>query len=78
MGFIQHLKRMFAREASADRSNDVTAPYAGGATLLYPSGSGPLHIATVYRCVDLLANSVANLRLQYMRILFPRALQSCE
>lgn len=67
MGFIQHLKRMFAREASADRSNDVTAPYAGGATLLYPSGSGPLHIATVYRCVDLLANSVANLRLQYMR-----------
>lgn len=35
--------------------------------MLYPSGSSPLHVATVYRCVDLLANSVANLRLQYMR-----------
>lgn len=45
----------------------VATPRVGGAAMLYPSGSSPLHVATVYRCVDLLANSVANLRLQYMR-----------
>lgn len=57
---------MFSREAS-DGSGMVATPRVGGAAMLYPSGSSPLHVATVYRCVDLLANSVANLRLQYMR-----------
>lgn len=57
---------MFSREAS-DGSGMVATPRVGGAVMLYPSGSSPLHVATVYRCVDLLANSVANLRLQYMR-----------
>ena len=66
MGLFQYLKRMFSREAS-DGSGMVATPRVGGAAMLYPSGSSPLHVATVYRCVDLLANSVANLRLQYMR-----------
>lgn len=57
---------MFSREAS-EGSSMVATPRVGGAAMLYPSGSSPLHVATVYRCVDLLANSVANLRLQYMR-----------
>ncbi len=57
---------MFSYEASVGNSR-VAAPRVGGAAMLYPSGSSPLHVATVYRCVDLLANSVANLRLQYMR-----------
>lgn len=57
---------MFSREAS-EGSGMVATPRVGGAAMLYPSGSSPLHVATVYRCVDLLANSVANLRLQYMR-----------
>ncbi|WP_297261571.1 phage portal protein [uncultured Prevotella sp.] len=66
MGLFQYLKRIFSREAS-DGSGMVATPRVGGAAMLYPSGSSPLHVATVYRCVDLLANSVANLRLQYMR-----------
>jgi len=65
MGVLQQLRRIFKREASP--SSSVEVPDFGNATLLYPFGTGPLHVATVYRCVDLLANSVANLRLQYMR-----------
>lgn len=57
---------MFSYEASVGNGK-VAAPRVGAAAMLYPSGSSPLHVATVYRCVDLLANSVANLRLQYMR-----------
>lgn len=57
---------MFSYEASVGNGM-VAAPRVGSAAMLYPSGSSPLHVATVYRCVDLLANSVANLRLQYMR-----------
>ena len=66
MAFFKNLKRWFSREASTD-SGTVAEPIPGSATLLYPIGSSPLHVATVYRCVDLLANKVANLRLQYMR-----------
>ena len=66
MGLFQYLKRMFSYEASVGNGR-VAAPRVGDAAMLYPSGSSPLHVATVYRCVDLLANSVANLRLQYMR-----------
>lgn len=68
MGFIQQIKRIFKREASTpEPGSSVAIPDYGAAALLYPFGTGPLHVATVYRCVDLLANSVANLRLQYMR-----------
>ena len=66
MSFFRDLKRWFTREASTG-SGTVAGPMPGSATLLYPIGSSPLHVATVYRCVDLLANKVANLRLQYMR-----------
>lgn len=66
MAFFKTLKRLFSREASTD-SGTVAEPIPGSATLLYSIGSSPLHVATVYRCVDLLANKVANLRLQYMR-----------
>ena len=66
MAFFKNLKRWFIRETSTG-SGTVAEPMPGSATLLYPIGSGPLHVATVYRCVDLLANKVANLRLQYMR-----------
>ena len=66
MSFFRDLKRWFTREASAG-GGTVAGPMPGSATLLYPIGSSPLHVATVYRCVDLLANKVANLRLQYMR-----------
>ena len=66
MSFFRDLKRWFTREASTG-SGTVAGPMPGSATLLYPIGSSPLHVATVYRCVDLLANKVAGLRLQYMR-----------
>lgn len=66
MEIWNNIRRIFNREAPTANSK-VAAPITGGATLLYPFASAPLHVATVYRCVDLLANSVANLRLQYMR-----------
>lgn len=66
MAFFKNLKRWLTREASTG-NGAVAAPMPDGATLLYPVGCSPMHVATVYRCVDLLANKVAGLRLQYMR-----------
>ena len=66
MRILNYIKNIFSREATTVSNSDV-APPIGGAALLYPTGRRPLNVATVYRCVDLLAGSVANLRLQYMR-----------
>ena len=70
MRIFDYFKNLFSREEAAPTpapSPSVEALPGGGATLLYPTGRRPLNVATVYRCVDLLAGSVANLRLQYMR-----------
>lgn len=70
MRIIDYFKNLFSREEAATKpapSPSVEALPGSGATLLYPTGRRPLNVATVYRCVDLLAGSVANLRLQYMR-----------
>lgn len=67
MRIFDYFKNLFSREVTVPDNRSVEAPPMGGATVLYPSGRRPLNIATAYRCVDLLAGSVANLRLQYMR-----------
>lgn len=70
MHIIDYFKNLFSREttaSSAPASLVVSELPGSGATLLYPTGRRPLNVATVYRCVDLLSGSVANLRLQYMR-----------
>lgn len=43
------------------------APRSGGVPLV-TTNAGALNVATVYRCVNLLADSVANLPVQYMRM----------
>lgn len=65
MSFIHHIISYLKREASP--VSKKTVELDGGATFLYPVGRRPLNVATVYRCVNLLSDSVANLRLQYMR-----------
>ena len=67
MRILDRIKNLFSREATPTDNSALYAPQAGGATLLYPTGRGSLSEAAAYRCVNLLADSVANLRLQYMR-----------
>lgn len=67
MGILRQFKKIFRRESAQDSSTVAKSIYTDAAAMLYPQRYTPLSVATVYRCVDLLANSVANLRLQYMR-----------
>lgn len=46
----------------------ATSPRTGGIISILPANGGAMNIATVYRCVNLLADSVANLPIQYMRL----------
>ena len=69
MGFIDNIRNLFRRSTTAegDAANTKGAtPRTGGVSLL-PTGAS-LNVATVYRCVNLLADSVANLPVQYMRM----------
>lgn len=61
MGFLDKLIDRFKRENS--KSNTAAAGYnprAGAVSLLPQYGAAPLNIAAVYRCVEILSNSVAN------------------
>lgn len=67
------IKRLFAREMTA-AAGDVGTPRAstprsgGGVAVFSPyAGGDPMAVAAVYRCVTLLSESVAGLRMQYMR-----------
>lgn len=74
--FLNNLRNIFKRSSttltetiatSAEAS--ATSPRTGGIiSVLPPANGGALNIATVYRCVNLLADSVANLPIQYMRL----------
>lgn len=69
MGFLGNIRNLFRRGATAGGNADNktgTTPRTGG-TYLLPAGTA-LSVATVYRCVNLLADSVANLPVQYMRM----------
>lgn len=65
MGFWKSIRRLFSRETSASAS---VGPRSGGSFIDMPGSMGTvsLNIATVYRCVSLLSESVANLPLQYL------------
>ena len=68
MGFLDKLIDRFKRETS--KTNTAAAGYnprAGAVSLLPQYGAAPLNIAAVYRCVEILSNSVANLPLQYLK-----------
>ena len=70
MGFRNRFRNLFRREdkttpaRSAAPAEQLT-PRRGG-ILQLPSSGTALNVATVYRCVDLLAGSVSNLPVQYM------------
>lgn len=68
MGILDKLIDRFKRENS--KTNTAAAGYnprAGAVSLLPQYGAAPLNIAAVYRCVEILSNSVANLPLQYLK-----------
>lgn len=68
MEFLDKLIDRFKRENS--KTNTAAAGYnprAGAVSLLPQYGAAPLNIAAVYRCVEILSNSVANLPLQYLK-----------
>lgn len=73
MGFRQRLARLFIRENTSNPSthpggSPSLPPRKGGdlLTLYYPQGDA-MTIATVYRCVRLLSESVASLPVQYLK-----------
>jgi len=67
MGFIDNIRKIFGREAKADTPPTASTPRTGGSYSLFSTGGNELRVGTVYRCVNLLADSVANLPIQYMR-----------
>lgn len=65
MNFWRHIINYFKREVHDSATSGTSRM---GAVQLWPRGRGTsLGIATVYRCVKLLSESVANLPLQYLR-----------
>lgn len=67
MRIFRYIKNIFSREDTA-ASPSVDIGSLPGASALWPAaGAAPLRVATVYRCANLLADSVANLPLRYMR-----------
>lgn len=74
MGFWKNIFNAFRRgEGTTDTTSapDVPTPRTGSYTQLFnffDSTNPAMSVATVYRCVQLLSESVANLPLQYMRL----------
>ena len=69
MGFFDNIRSIFKRGTDDNTATQETAsPARTGAVSLLTSAGAELQIATVYRCVNLLADSVANLPIQYMRL----------
>ncbi len=66
MGIFTNIRNFFRRSSTAEAdTGKASAPRTGGVPLL--SSGYALNVATVYRCVNLLADSVASLPVQYMR-----------
>lgn len=67
MGLSSLFSKWFKRSSVQSASEaGGSAPRLGASSLLLGSGA-PMNIATVYRCVNILADSVANLPIQYLR-----------
>jgi HK97 family phage portal protein len=68
MGIVRSFLNIFKRSASdAATSDPNNGPRAGAVDLWVNGNAGALSVAAVYRCVNLLADSVANLPMQYLR-----------
>lgn len=67
MKFLQNMRRIFKRSTTGAETPTRIQPRMGGVSL-FDGTTGAMNIATVYRCVNLLADSVANLPVQYMRL----------
>ncbi len=73
MGIWDNIRRFFIRETTASDTADGTAspsaPRNGGGLAVFSPfmGGDALSVAAVYRCVTLLSESVAGLRLRYMQ-----------
>lgn len=70
MAFWQNMTRLFRREDATEPKTGQprTTPRTGaGVRYFYASENTALSIATAYRCVQLLSDSVAGLHLQYMK-----------
>lgn len=75
MGFFRYIADYFKRETAAASTGKEGAaestpltPRQGGTYWPSYTGQTALCVATVYRCVKLLSESVANLSVQYMRL----------
>ena len=79
MGFFRYIADYFKRDAAAPSNQGAAAPANGNNAgvltprqggVLWPTYAGQtaLCVATVYRCVKFIAESVANLNLQCMRL----------
>ena len=65
MNFWQHILSYFRRETT--KSDAAPGALRAGATPLWLYGGPAMSIATVFRCVKLLSESVANLPMQYVK-----------
>lgn len=69
--FWNNIKRFFSREATGADTTGTARPTTvrtgGGVAVFSAWGGDAMTVAAVYRCVTLLSESVASLRLQYMR-----------
>ncbi len=65
MRLLNNIRNLFRRSVANGTVNPAM-PRTGGVSLL--PNTAALNVATVYRCVNLLADSVANLPIQYMRM----------
>lgn len=71
MGFWQNITNFFRGESGNKEGSESRTTIAGDYTGFfgyYGSGATAMSVATVYRCVKLLSESVANLPLLYMRL----------
>jgi HK97 family phage portal protein len=66
MGILDSIKNLFKRSTTPAATENTRVPRTGGVFPVY--GSTALNVATVYRCVNILADTVANLPVQYMRL----------
>lgn len=67
MKFWQYILSYFRRETATKSDEEPSAARAGATPLFVYGGQTAMSIATVFRCVKLLSESVANLPLQYVK-----------
>lgn len=65
MGLLDRITNIFSRSQPATSTN--ATPRAGAVSLLPVTDGNAMTVAAVYRCVNLLADAVANLPVLYMR-----------